>query len=202
MKTLVRLGLILIFLSSCASYMDSFTEIEKPIEYYTPEFLNGFEENSFKISIEAYGNHFGGILAVKKLDENHFRFAFLNEFGGKMLDFELIGQKLKLHYAVEALNKKTILRLLKKDFNLLFHENNPILNAFQSEPSLVLKAEINQKPVYYFLENNRLQKTISTGRNKEKTRLEYRYDSPEFPEVIISHQNLKIKIYLHLLNKK
>src|SRR5690606_19132751 len=136
-----------VFLFSCSSYTKSFESRAIPVERFTPTYLKNFKENSFKISIEAYGNHFGGILATKKLKENHFRFAFLNEFGGKMLDFELINQELKLNYAIDELNKKIILNLLKKDFNLLFHENNKVLNAYENNGYMILQSEINKKPV-------------------------------------------------------
>lgn len=186
---------------ACVSYTNSFQSREIPTKSYTPAYLEEFEETSFLISIEAYANHFGGILAAKKITENHYRFAFLNEFGGKMIDFELIDQELKLNHAIDELNKKIILNLLKKDFNLIFHENNPVSNAYENDGFLILEGRINKRPVYYYLKNGELQKTVLTGKAKEKIQIGYRYAGRNFPEVEIIHQNLKIKIYLHLPDK-
>src|SRR5690606_16993479 len=115
---ILNLFFIVLF-SSCSTYTKNFVS-ERANEKFTPHYLEDFYEGSFKISIEAFDNHFGGILVAKKLEKNHFRFAFINEFGGKLLDFELIDKELKLNYAIEQLNRKIILNMLEKDFALLF----------------------------------------------------------------------------------
>ncbi len=201
MKSLPLSSLFLTLLFSCASYSDGFRVSEKKIDFYTPDFLiNSGTEKSFRMSIEAYENHFGGIVASKKLNPNHYRFAFLNEFGGKMLDFELENQEMRINYVMEELDRKIILNLLKKDFNLLFTEVNKILQSYEQEDFIILESKIHGNPVYYYLKNNVLQKTTMTGRKKEKINLEYKYNGSEFPDVEISHSDMKIKIYLHLLD--
>lgn len=196
-----KLLYILIFIvSSCASYSDNFQISDKKIESFTPDFLNSFQEKSFKISIDAYGNNFGGIVVCKKINPNHYRFAFLNEFGGKMLDFELENQEMKVNYAMEQLDRKIILNMLQKDFNLLFNENNTIIQTFESDGYSVLQTEISENPVYYFLKNDSLQKTVLAPHKKEKINLQFSYANTDFPDVEISHGKVKIKIYLHLLD--
>lgn len=201
MKSLVLSSFLLIFLSSCGTYSKNFQVSEKKIKSYTPEFLmNSPKEKSFRMSIDAYGNNLSGIVVSKKINPNHYRFAFLNEFGAKMLDFELENQEMKIHSVIEQLDRKIILNLLKKDFNLLFNENNKITQTFDSEEFKILKSEINSQSVYYFLKNNSLQKTVLASGKKEKIRLEYIYKNTAFPDVEISHGKVKIKIYLHLLD--
>lgn len=185
---------------SCATYSDGFLISEKQIEAFTPEFLINSTENSFRMSIDAYGNHFSGIVVCKKLKQDHRRFAFLNEFGGKMLDFELENQEFKLNHAVEGLDKKLILNMLQKDFGLIFLEDIKVEQVFESEEFLILKSNLKKDPVYLYLKNDTLTKTVMTGRKKEKIQLDYRYGEKEFPDVEISHKNVKIKIYLHLLD--
>lgn len=200
MRNLVLSSLLFVFLASCATYSENFQVADKKVESFTPEFLtNSPIEKSFRMSIDAYGNNFSGIVVSKKINSNHYRFAFLNEFGAKMLDFELENQGVKMHYAIEQLDKKIILNLLQKDFNLLFNENNKIIQTFNSKEFKILETEINRKSVYYFLKNGSLQKTVMTSRKKEKINLQYNYKGTEFPDVEISHRKVKIKIYLHLL---
>src|SRR5690606_16496861 len=128
----------IILVSSCSTYTKNFVS-EQVNERFTPHYLEDFSEGSFKISIEAFDNHFGGILVAKKLETNHFRFAFINEFGGKLLDFELIDKELKLNYAIEQLDRKIILNMLEKDFALLFSEDNKIDEKFSFENSILWK---------------------------------------------------------------
>lgn len=201
MKNLVLSSLLLTFLCSCASYSEKFHVSEKRIENFTPEFLiNSSKEKSFRMSIEAYGEIFGGIVVCKKLDPNHYRFAFLNEFGGKILDFELENQEMRVNYVMEHLDKKIILNMLRKDFNLLFNESNEITQMFESDEYSVLQSKLNKRPVYYFTKNDVLEKTVMASGKKEKISLQYNYNETEFPDVEISHGKLKIKIYLHLLD--
>lgn len=207
-KLIGSIKLVLIFsfisiFSSCASFSDLLLEKEKSIEHYTPNYLIDFKENSFKISIEAFGNHFGGILVAKRLTENHYRFAIINEFGGKLMDFEMQNRKLKLNYAIDELNRKIILNLLEKDFALLFSENNLIEKEFNFNESIVVKSSdfISNKDLYYFLNDGNLDQII-LAKNKEKISISLKTSEVSFPEIEILHGKIPIKIYLHLLENE
>lgn len=201
MKNLVLSSFLLIFFNSCGTYSQNFQVSEKKVETYTPEFLlTSPSEKIFRMSIDAYGTNYSGNVVSKRINSNHYRFAFLNEFGGKMLDFELENQEMKIHYVMEQLDRKIILNLLKKDFNLLFDENNSVKQTFKFEDYLIFQSEINSKSVYYYLKNDTLQKTVMTGKKSKKIDLQYSYETKEFPDVEISHEKIKIKIYLHLLD--
>lgn len=203
MKSFLLSSFLLIFIS-CASYTKDFEPKDKTIERFTPDYLKDFEEKSFKISIEAYGNNFGGILVAKKLNVNHYRLAFLNEFGGKMLDFEIINRELKLNYAIEQLDKKILLNLLEKDFVMLFSEENLIEKEFIQNENLILRTEkfIGNKNLFYELNPaGNLQKII-LAKNKEKASIRLIYNDKQFPNIEISHGKIPIKIYLHLLNNQ
>lgn len=201
MKSFLLSSFLLVFVS-CASYTKDFEPKVKTIERFTPDYLKDFEEKSFKISIDAYGNNFGGILAVKRLNANHFRLAFLNEFGGKMLDFEIINRELKLNYAIEQLDKKILLNLLEKDFVMLFSEENLIEKEFTQNENLILQTEkfIGNKNLFYELNPAGNLKKITLAKNKEKAYIKLIYNTKQFPDIEILHGNMPIKIYLHLLN--
>lgn len=197
---LILIGFIL-FQISCAPFTKSFEPQEKTVETFTPEYLKDFTEASFKISIEAFDNHFGGILVTKKLETNHYRFAFLNEFGGKMMDFEILNRELKLNYAVEQLDRKIIQNMLEKDFAILFSEGILIENEFAQNGFSILEAEkfSGNKNLYYELNPNGELTEIHLAKGKEKVRIDLENSSKLFPEIQISHGKLPIKIYLHLL---
>lgn len=201
MKNLLLSSLILIF--SCTSYTKTFIPREKKIETFTPPYLQNFNEASFKISIEAYGNHFGGILAAKKLNENHFRFAFINEFGGKLMDFELENNDFKLNYAIEELNRKIILNLLYRDFRLLFSAQNKVEQEFENSAYHIIKTSNPGfgQPVYFYMSNEtgRLASSVLAGR-KEKIKIIFTDMGKSMPDAEISHGKAKVKIYLHLLD--
>ena len=200
-KSIMIYFFIAIYISSCTSYTKSFEPKEKMIEFFTPGYLEDFQEASFKISIETFDNHFGGIMVAKKLETNHYRFAFLNEFGGKMIDFEIINRELKLNYAIDQLNRKIILNLLEKDFSMLFLEEILIEKEFAQNQSRILQSEkfTGNKNLYYELNQDRQLNKIILAKGKEKIRIALENSSKSFPEIEISHKKLPIKIYLHLL---
>ncbi len=197
---------LLVFASifySCGSFSNQMLEKEKSVENYTPDYLIDFKENSFKISIEAFDNHFGGILVAKRMAENHYRFAIMNEFGGKLMDFEMQNRKLKLNYAIDELDRKIILNLLEKDFALLFSEKSLIGKEFDFNESIVLKSPdfIQNKDLYYYLNDLKLG-SILLAKNKEKVRVNILNTEQSFPQVEILHGKIPIKIYLHLLGNE
>lgn len=199
----ILIGFIL-FQISCASYTKSFEPKEKTVETFTPDYLKDFQEATFKISIEAFENHFGGIMVAKKLKRNHYRFAFLNEFGGKMMDFEILNRELKLNYAVEQLNRKIILNMLEKDFSMLFSEEVLIKNEFAQNELRMLEVEKFSGNKSLFFELNQagnLQK-ITLAKNKEKASITLINNDKHLSDIEISHGDLPIKIYLHLLNNQ
>lgn len=204
MRQFLRINLLLgsiLFLFSCASYSDGFVEQKKTIQTFTPIYLTDFQEETFKISIEAFDQNFGGILVAKKINTHHFRFAFLNEFGAKLMDFELINREFKLNYAMDELNKKRILNMLETDFVLLFSEENEVESLFTNSNSTLLKSrnKIGNKSIFYQLNSkNELEKIILATR-KEKLRIDVKKSQISFPDFEISHGKLPIKIYLHLL---
>lgn len=192
-------GLCIVLLSfslnSCSTYTSNFQVQENSISTYTPPYLENFQEANFKVSIEAYGNQFGGIMVAKRLGFNHFRFAMINEFGGKLLDFELINQKLELNFAIEQLDRKMLLNLLEKDFSMIFSEKNLILKTFASNGNTILESK---NSIYYKLKENNLNE-VHFAKNKLKTRIEIIRNKDFIPNFDIQHENMPIKIFLHLL---
>lgn len=199
----ILIGFIL-FQISCASFTKSFEPKEKTVEAFTPAYLKDFQEASFKISIEAFENHFGGIMVAKKLKRNHYRFAFLNEFGGKMMDFEILNRELKLNYAVDQLNRKIILNMLEKDFSMLFSEEVLIKNEFAQNELRMLEVEkfSGNKSLFYELNQAGNLQKITLAKNKEKASITLINNDKHLSDIEISHGDLPIKIYLHLLNNQ
>lgn len=192
----------ILFLGLITAHSCSMPKISLTGEFFTPSYMKNFQENSFKISIEAYGNHFGGILVAKRLENQHYRFAFLNEFGGKMLDFELIDSKLKLNYAIDELNRKTILNLLGKDFAMIFGENLPIVQKFNQGEKIQIEtysASLNRRMKYSIETTDEKETKAELIKKQIEAVADYTFGESRFPEIEISHQKQPIKIYLHLL---
>lgn len=113
---------ILIIVSSCSiKGYKPLTESEKTkiIEPYI--FSGDFEKALYKTSIVIYGNNLTGLTLIKKTD-SAIRVVSMSELGIKYFDFEFPFDRLKpakVHYIMELLNKKPLVNMIKRDFNLL-----------------------------------------------------------------------------------
>lgn len=196
--------LIAVLFTSCRSYPQRFTPVEKTAVRYTPAFLDSNDfEHSFKANIHAYGHTLGGIFVIKKIKQHNYRMALLNEFGGTLLGFELLDGKFKLHHAIPPLKRKALLRILEQDFKLLFHEDIPVVRQFAYADTLVYETSLDGKAVYqHFATNGELAKTVLTNRGRERVSITYEHRSPAFPDITLSHRHGKLNIFLFLLKEE
>ncbi len=114
----------ILFMSSCypalkggVKYMDSPSgAVERVMLYSTLPSINTFD---FVLSHK--GRDVTGILIIKVSDSVNRRIVMTSHFGMTLLDFELSDNgNFKLNYSIEQLNRKRILNLLKRDFQILF----------------------------------------------------------------------------------
>ncbi len=157
----------------------------------------------YKAKITAGKNNFGGILIIKKIKKNHHRVVFTTEFGNKIFDFEFVKQKFKVNYIVDKLNRKIIVKALRKDFHLLVNEYNPSIEKFIKPKQLIYKTRLNKKDNYYHLkkDNKQLSKIIRASKRKEKMTIHFNDVTNGIANNIkLKHHNFKMTIQLNYIN--
>ncbi|MGJ8744080.1 hypothetical protein [Polaribacter sp.] len=172
-------------------------------EFYNPYFSDTSIDYIYKAKIKAFDTNFGGILIIKKLENNNHRVVFTTDFGNKIFDFEIGQNSFKTNYLMAQLNKKIVVNTLRQDFETLTKEKNRIANSLKNDNFLVYKSKIKKRYNYYFLntETNRLQKIIHTSKTKEKTIFSFLEIQNNIAKKIkIEHKNLPILINLEALN--
>lgn len=66
------------------------------------------------------GKHLSGILLIKQMPDSSMRILFSNEMGFKFFDFEWKKDgAFTSHYVFEKMNKKAVIKTLRKDFELV-----------------------------------------------------------------------------------
>ena len=75
------------------------------IEVDNPYFSNTYIDYIYKAKIDIYGRKFGGILIIKKIDENSHRVVFTTEFGNKLFDFLFENDTVINNFVIEELDK-------------------------------------------------------------------------------------------------
>lgn len=199
--------LILLIISSCSNPYKNLTSSRlseseiKEIPYALP-----YSEKAliYKADISFYKNDIGGLLIIKKTNDNIYRIALTTQFGLKIFDFELDHGNLNVEYCVEYLNKKVILNTFQNDFNLLLMQNQfETANLFQNQNQQIWQFR-ERNISYNYIENTTSQNIENihlSKRNSEKISVGlYSYVGEIPKEIKLEHHNIKLTMHLKLIN--
>lgn len=198
MRFLIISICLLIF--SCVSYpkKQNFQidhSVSKSIEnqYFSDESI----DYVYKASIDVFDNSFGGLLIIKKIDEQEHRIAFTTEMGNKLFDFSFFKDEFKVNFILDELNKKMLIHILKKDFKVLIAENLHVSNAFTEDNNRIFETFIYNKKHYYYYNENQLTQVVLSKNEKANVEFLFTEISDNFAKQIkIKHHNFKLEINL------
>ncbi len=206
MRCLIISLFVVVSFTSCSS-LTIVDETTKTIEQNTiinPYFSDPNYDYVYETSIEAYGNHFSGILIVKKIGETKHRAVFTSIFGGTLFDFEFDNEKFIVHHVVKQMDKKIIINLLKKDFRALIQEKNITFINYKKVNERIFKTKQGKRYNYYFYNDSdkKLQRIQQTSKRKEKFIIDFQNIENQIAENIsLRHQGIKLKMEFKLLKK-
>jgi hypothetical protein len=93
----------------------------------------------YKAEVDVVGHHLSGLLLVKTLQDSSVRMVFSNEIGFKFFDFEFKPDgDFKVYYIVKQMDKKPVIKTLKKDFELVMMRKQDIKTAYVKADSASL----------------------------------------------------------------
>lgn len=84
-----------------------------------PEFTTAL----YNTSVNVVGKHLSGLLIIKKMPDSSTRMVFSNEAGFKFFDFGFLDNDFRVYYIYRELDKKPVIKTLRKDFQLLLMDN-------------------------------------------------------------------------------
>ena len=118
-----------LLLSSCLFLFIGCTPVYKQMETATGDrnglskFKPAFSVALYKTDVDVVGNHLSGLLLIKKMTDSSTRMVFSNEMGFKFFDFEFAPDgNFKVYSITKQMNKKAVLKTLRKDFELILME--------------------------------------------------------------------------------
>ena len=87
------------------------------------KFKPAFSVALYNTKVDVVGNHLSGLLLIKKMPDSSTRMVFSNEMGFKFFDFEFASNgNFKVYSIIKQINKKPVLKTLRKDFELILME--------------------------------------------------------------------------------
>ncbi len=199
---------LLSLINSCTNPYKKLTKTElsenniKSIPYLLPHSEKAI---IYKADITFYKNNFGGLLIIKKIEEESYRIALTTQFGLKIFDFELTQGKLTVVFCIDQLNKNLIIKTFEEDFSLLliqqdFEKLIELKNPEKQQKIWELKSG---KVSTYYIQNNEsmsIDNIIKSKRNSEKISVGLHNYNNDLPgEINLEHNNIKLKMNLKLL---
>jgi hypothetical protein len=212
LKNLVLSSILVTLLAGC-SYreFDSFQRTSEAVirlNDIKPWFIEGPDHYLFHADIDIYRNHFGGMMVIKYLSKESCRVVYITEVGIKIFDMEFfINGDFKLHYCLDAINRKIIIKTLKNDLGLML-ANIPTDNKIKFSEDLkqnktLLKSTDHLGTKYYLLNNKSLRTEEILTRNslQKKVEIKYFYNQSDLDSVRIKHYNIRLRIHLSRINE-
>ncbi|MEO6220780.1 MAG: hypothetical protein ABIO81_10160 [Ginsengibacter sp.] len=120
---------LLFALPGCVPMHKQMTTITEDARYIQ-RFIPAFHSALYKTTVDVVGNHLSGLLLIKKMPDNSIRMVFSNEMGLTFFDFEFAADgNFKVHSVIKKMNKKSVLKTLQHDFELILMNRLDYANA-------------------------------------------------------------------------
>ena len=119
---LILSSLLLIMLSCSPAHqqMQSAAADVNLLQKFKPAFTVAL----YNTTVDVVGNHLSGLLLIKKMPDSSTRMVFSNEMGFSFFDFEFAADgSFKVYSIMKKLNKKSVIKTLQHDFELILMNN-------------------------------------------------------------------------------
>jgi len=158
--------------------------------------------------IDVMKNHFSGLMVIKPLSNEGYRVVFMTEVGLKIFDMEFVtGKPVQVHYLMEALNKKILVKTLSADMKLMLfmsQEDDKTVVYDDSSGFKMVKYKHKQARIYYKVSPVTCKPVlaIQASGTSKKARVDYfSRDGTQIDSVNIFHYHIKLRIGMHRITE-
>jgi len=129
----------------------------------------------YKMNIQFGDRNFGGLLVVKKLDDQRHRVVLMGEMGNKFLDLTMGQGRTVKNFAIPELDKRPLIHVLGTDLVMMVHENVPVRGEFEADGTAVFFSRQGEGRQYLFFARptGELQRVVRRGYGKERVELKF-----------------------------
>ena len=167
-----------------------------------------FEKALYKFNISFGKKNLTGLAFFKRMrEDNSFRTVLMSETGLKYFDFEFFeNDSIIVHYVMDAMNRKGLIRTLTSDFSLIFNTevDNKVLTFYlpkKMEKGYIIKEKQVGHQYYCFKDSNQPPyKIYRRACLTPATDIEINFN-PEFipSSIIFTHGFINLKMELKLI---
>lgn len=196
------ISICVLLMASCKSvkldhvYKDAFISKQTTIE--NSYFAKIGEEHIFRANVSVFKNELSGLLVVKRIDENQHRVVMTSDFGNTLFDFSIYPDRYVANYVMSDINKKFILNILAKDFQLFTAVKLPVNMISLREDDTVFIGTYNKLKTVLFCDNQLGGISRLVYGTPKNAKVSYYYNKKEDDKTIlmIEHYNFPMKIIL------
>ena len=150
-----------LLLTSCLAILLGCSSVYKNLQHTTgsindlDKFRPSFASALYNTDVDVMGNHLSGLLLMKRMPDSSLRLVFSNEMGFKYFDFEFSKTgNFKVYSIIPQMNKKAVLKTLRKDFELIMMNNLDSSKLHtRKQDSLVYYTFKQDKGYYHYITN-------------------------------------------------
>jgi hypothetical protein len=160
----------------------------------------------YDTKVNVVGKHLSGLLLTKEMPDSSIRVVFTNEMGLKFFDFEFTHSDFKVIYCMPQLNKKLVIRQLKKDMSLLLSKDVDLskIKIFQNDSLYYYRIHSGKEINYYITDKNcsRLMRLENSNGNHKKVIFNFTgFKNGSADSIFIAHQTFDFTISLKQLDR-
>ena len=190
----------------CAACSSSYKKLQRTeadalcVERFNPVFTRALSTTQVNIT----GKHLSGLLLIKAMPDSSIRVVFSSEAGFKFFDFEFYKNEFKVHYIFSQMDKKSVIKTLHKDFELVLMQNlnTPAPYTIRSNGNYY-HVFPDGKDFYYYITDSTCTNLLRMERGSRKKRVVeaiMHRGSDGIPDTIgIKHHNFSFDIGLKRL---
>ena len=186
---------------SCNSYLN--LQKNQSGENCILKFKPDFNKVIYSTSADANEMHVSGLTLIKYMPDSSTRIVFTSEMGFPYFDFGfLTGNRFVIYQITPKMNKKYLIRTLRKDFELILFRNLDSNTSYiQSDSFLTFHAYPQADGINYYITDSRCLHLLKMERaSKKKPVMEARFSENIYgitpDSIIIRHLNYNFTISL------
>jgi hypothetical protein len=125
-----------------------------------------FNHVMYKTSVDVVGKHLSGILLFKNLPDSSTRIVFLSETGFSFFDFGFGSDSgFRVYQITPQMNNKALIKILRKDFELLLFRNMNRLSSYAlADSNRIYHAFPQEEETNYYITDTLCQKLFKMQR--------------------------------------
>jgi hypothetical protein len=176
---------------------------ENCIQQFKPD----FNKVIYKTAADAGDIHVSGLLLIKSMPDSSTRIVLTNEMGFTYFDFGfLTGNRFVIYQITPKMNRKYLLKTLRKDFELILFRNLDSNNYYiKKDSSLIYHGFLQSGGINYYITDSRCLHLVKMERaSKKKAVTEARFSENIYgntpDSILIRHLNYNFTISLNKIS--